>query len=656
MPIGIDIAADAGENRIQAALDDQSAKGFASGLRIGWKMSPRERAMLIGVVLLTSLTFACGLTMADPDLWGHTLYGLRAIDKGVLVERVDPFSYTATNASWVNHEWLTEYQFGWLWKLWGSTGLWLWRNVMVAAVFAVAAYCMWRSDATVAAAVALFAFGAETLADFVVFVRPQLATYALFALTLTILRRWWDDPDARSIWLLPLLSGVWVNLHGGFLAGLGILLLFLAAGAVRASSEDRFRSALRSLAAVVGLSFLATLANPYGPRIYEMLWHHLATEQFVREWQPLWASRQSLTYYAPFLLIGLSLISLEKWKWIDALVLMAVGYQACAHIRHVALLAIAALVLLPGPLSASLGRLFRGISQQWSGNARRWLRVAAVFVVAAALVALQVRVTAKFWKDGIRPWDIAVEVSSDVPGMPLRAISLIKREGIGGNLVTDYGWAQFVLWQLHPQVRIAFDGRYRTVYPARLEEEFMDFQRASRRRPLRTPILDDYPTEIALLPTERGPCQYLDARDDWVLVFADDQASLYVADIPKFHELIERVRSNRLSPPSEPVAWQTFPAGVAAYKPSPQKLMPAMGDRSAAVSRPNAGRVVGQSGGALRTSRPLHVLAAVARVGAVEVQPAVDRRFAERPDDFFCARHEKCKCRNNTHCRAFSNY
>lgn len=526
-----------------------------------WTMPPGERAALVSALWLSAVLFTCGFTIADPDLWGHTLYGMRAAEQGLLVEKTDPFSYTAPNAPWINHEWLTEYQFGWLWKQLGATGLWMWRNLLVITVFVVAALAFRQARASVAAVAALLVFNAECLSGFVIFVRPQLATFALFAVTLYILRRWWDAPHNKMIWVLPLLMGFWVNLHGGFLAGLGLQAVFVLGAGTRWFRNSEERRAALSIAAVFTLSLLATLVNPNGLALHTMLYRHLAFEQFVREWQPLWIARQSLIYYAPFLLIGLSLVSSRRLQMIDLFVLAVVGFQAVSHIRHVALLGIATLVLLPGPLTDSLERLFRRIASQWSGAGSRRIRIAAVASVVALLASIQIHSSWELCRYGIRPWEIAVETQRDVPGVPLRAIGLMKREGLTGNLVTDYGWAQYVLWHMYPDVRVAFDGRYRTVYSRKLESEFLDFQRAATQRPERTAILDNYATEMALLPIERGPGAYLDSRSDWVRVFADQQAALYVKDIPKFQRLIARSRSHKLIVPEVP-AWQKFPGNV----------------------------------------------------------------------------------------------
>ena len=91
-------------------------------------MSQREWLISLGLIWCACLFLISTVTIADPDLWGHTLYGIRALEADVLVEHTDPFCYTEPGATWINHEWFSEDTFGWLWLRFGNTGLWLWRN------------------------------------------------------------------------------------------------------------------------------------------------------------------------------------------------------------------------------------------------------------------------------------------------------------------------------------------------------------------------------------------------------------------------------------------------------------------------------------------------------------------------------------------------
>lgn len=521
-------------------------------------VDPLDRGLLL-CALIISYVFACGLVLADPDLWGHTLYGMRAIERGVLCERTDPFSYTAPNAPWVNHEWLTELQFGWLWPRFGNLSLWAWRNVFVLIIFLCAASEMRRQRASLAACVVLLIYGAECLSQFVLFIRPQVPTFALFAITLLVLKRHSDGQGRGEIWVLPVLQAFWVNLHGGFLAGIGIVgihagIEFLAV----CWSRKAWKPSLFPVSMVFAASLLATFINPYGPYLYAMLWEHLATDQLVVEWQPLWAARQAPTYYVPLILLGLSLPLSRRWTWPDAAVLAVIGLQSVSHIRHVALLAIACLILLPAPLSESLPRLFPHFTSMLCGSAGRALKSLATTAALGLVMVLQVVASSELWKRGIPPWEIAVEARSPVPGMPVRAVTFLKSLKISGNLLTDYGWAQFIFWHA-PEFKIAFDGRYRTVYSSELEQEFLSFLRVKHEQPAQTPFLDKYPTEIVLLPIQASPIGYLRQRADWAVLYQDDQAIVFVRKISRFDLLLERKRKGELPIVDTPV-WQPFPA------------------------------------------------------------------------------------------------
>jgi hypothetical protein len=539
----------------QSDSDDAKEQPMLKNDRKAWNF---EDWRLAGAICVGCMIYSCAMAVADPDLWGHTLYGLRALDQGVLTETHDPFSYTAPGADWINHEWLTEYQFGWLWTNAGGIGLLLWRNAMVACVFAVGLWSLSRARANLGACLLLLIFSTECLSAFTIFIRPQLATFALLALSLAILRRHWDRPTPW-VWALPVIMAAWVNLHGGFLAGLGLQFVFAIAAILRAIGSAGTRRSAAILFAVASTSLLATMVNPYGIEMHGMLWQHLAPAQAIREWQPLWSAWQSPLYYVPFVLLALMFGASRSWDWIDALVCAVVAQQAVSHIRHVALLAIVLLVLGGGPISDALARMFRRISQQFSGSSgrkRRRIAVAAALIVLGGLRAPSVM---RLWREGVTPWAIAVRCSESAPGVPRRAITFMRREGVQGNLLTAYSWGQYMLWHLHPDCKIAFDGRYRTIYPSDLEADFLALWRLSETSSGSLAMLDDYPTEIALLPASSPTCDYVRGRADWVQLFADGQSTLLVKRIPKFEPVIRRAEQGLIIIPPQD-RWTIFPA------------------------------------------------------------------------------------------------
>lgn len=547
---------------------------MTNAVNADYRSEATERRWLLRGVWWVCLIYLCGATLADPDLWGHTLYGMRAVEAGVLTERTDPFSYTAAGATWINHEWLTEYQLGWLWLKFGNIGLIAWRNAWVIVLWSLVAAALRRASVSASAGLFLMVFNAEVLSDFVIFVRPQLATFACFAVFLFVLRTWWDETSNEAhqaiesnglirlsfkLYLLPLIMVLWTNMHGGFLAGIGVLGVFTFAAVWRGVHDPTRRRAAIELTLVAIACGLATLLNPYGYRMHEMLWQHLITEQFVREWQPVWATGLAPVLCVPFLIVLLGFSKSRRWQWIDAAVFAVVGWQAVFHLRHVALLSIAVFIVLPVPASEALQRLFPQLVERWSQPAYKLRRVLAVGLISVFLLGIQARATGELWRSRVAPWQVAVECRGQVPGMPVDALRFLQEHDLHGNLITDYGWGQFVIWHRFPQTKVAFDGRYRTVYSHEIEQQFLDWQKADEEQ-TRVAMIDDHPTEIALLPAGRATDRWLARRADWACVFRDSQAAVFVKRIPKFAAIYERPLDSNSQPTARD--WEPFPGLV----------------------------------------------------------------------------------------------
>src|SRR4026209_2012184 len=81
--------------------------------------APAEQSLKLGVLALALAVFS--YTQADPDLWGHVLFGRDTAVSGA-VARVDPYSF-ASDRPWINHEWLAEVATYEAWIHGGSLGL-----------------------------------------------------------------------------------------------------------------------------------------------------------------------------------------------------------------------------------------------------------------------------------------------------------------------------------------------------------------------------------------------------------------------------------------------------------------------------------------------------------------------------------------------------
>src|ERR1700722_5430087 len=96
-------------------------------------------------VLLLIVVADCGM-YPDPDLWGHLRFGQAALASGHIVT-ADTYSYSAANAVWLNHEWLTEIVMALAYNGLGVVGLKLWKFACVAATMVSIALAMAETGA-----------------------------------------------------------------------------------------------------------------------------------------------------------------------------------------------------------------------------------------------------------------------------------------------------------------------------------------------------------------------------------------------------------------------------------------------------------------------------------------------------------------------------
>ena len=101
--------------------------------------------------------------------------------------------------------------------------------------------------------------------------RPQMLGYLFLILTLIALERFRQGKQ-RAVWLLPILFLIWINSHGSWIIGLGVVALYIACGLVSfqmGSLETRrwTKSERLRLETVFLLSLVAIRITPYGVRL-----------------------------------------------------------------------------------------------------------------------------------------------------------------------------------------------------------------------------------------------------------------------------------------------------------------------------------------------------------------------------------------------------
>ena len=474
---------------------------------------------------------------ADIDLWGHVLFGQEFLHTGRLA-RTEPYSWTANGQPWINHEIIAEVALALAHRALGGTGLLLLKMAVGLLTFGIALSVACGQMKPGARLIA-WAFGALAVVEisYGFAARPQIFTALALAAELWILaaihrgrRRW--------AFALPPLFAVWINTHGGALAG--IVLLFVAAAATMAQGFCsriapeflRRRIAAPAPAGVITVlaiscaaSAAALLVNPYGFELVRWLAESVMwLRPQIAEWNPVQFNGDHAAF---FLCVAIAaagfLFSRRPVALWELAVTGALGFMAFRSARHTPLFCIAAIAFAPPHLADALERfrnsfarlteLFRNISVQKSATALLAITSMGILFSAGTL-----------HKE--RAWTMEVPRKE----FPVAALEFIQQHRLHGNLISFFDWGEECIWEL-PDSRVSIDGRLDTCYPRGVFDANWNFYNAE---PFRQPALNLEQADFALLPPKMAGAVMLWKDCGWQPVYSDDTAVVLVKDMKQF--------------------------------------------------------------------------------------------------------------------------
>jgi hypothetical protein len=468
---------------------------------------------------------------ADPDLWGHLRFGAEIWETGG-IPRTDGHSYTAWGERWINHEWLTEALFWAVYALAGSAGLVVLKvglGLLVLELLSSLYFARERSLLAYGPCFVLFVLAAAP--GFMT--RPQLMTYLGLALWLVALDRFFAGRRG-AIWWTPLIMLLWVNLHGGVLAGIGLFAVVAAleTGRCWLGGERHWLP----LVVCFALSCLALLANPYGADLWRFLHQSVSTPRDIDEWAPIVLLNTS---HWPFKLMTLLFLATlarptPKRPWELAIISLTIVY-GFRHQRHSVL---AAIVMTPY-LACESAAAIRGLK----GVQRRLRAFSPAFhrALGACLLGF---VLFQVGRAAVTHWTHRFSISVDTARYPVAAMRFMEANGIDGNILVPFEWGEYVVWK-RPRSRVSLDGRFDTVYPEEVIRAGFAFT-AGREGWNR--VIEDFPTDIVLSRRTDHGHWLMGTYPGWERIYQDAVAAIWVPVTDPPSPLLRRARAGTLLP------------------------------------------------------------------------------------------------------------
>jgi len=337
--------------------------------------------------------------------------------------------------------------------------------------------------------------------------RPQIFALPLFGLTLLILLKWLHGSN-RMLWLLPIISLLWVNLHGSF-----ILLFVLLISALIFGSGSR-----KHLAIGLIISLAVTLINPYGFNLWAntagMIGNDLI-KTYSSEWQPPMNQGWQLNLFFGSLLVVALVTAYSKvkvklvwWVWF-----LGFGWMALSSIRYVVWFSLIEALLLAQLASHWLER---SIDSRPVFPRRSFNMTLGVLMLIFPLAFLP----------GIRQhwWAQAPEPLTDTT--PVQAVEWIKAH----PELPEHLWANWVA-----SIYMSYALPERPVWVTNRIEDFDEQIFVDNKRLLRASydwqeILDGYGVKVLLLDqvNEKPLITAVSSSTNWIEIYRDERELIFI--------------------------------------------------------------------------------------------------------------------------------
>jgi len=463
--------------------------------------------LALGLVAVYVLTIANRFN--DPDLWFHLKLG-EIMWNTHRIPTADLFSHTAYGHPWTAHEWLAQITIYAAYRLGGYSGLMGWFTIFGSALLVLVYAVGYRQAGNELGAflVAILAFFCGTIG---LAIRPQLMGYAFLAAELLLLDR--AARNRRFLWAIPPLFAIWVNCHGSYFFGIGVLAVHWICSFVKGkwgfiAAEGGSAGERRQLGWTLAVSVLALFANPVGWRLVlyplDLMFHQSTNLSAVAEWAPPdLRDGRTLAMLAAIMGIPVACVLLRaELKLRELLLVVAVSWLAVRHIRMMFVFGIVVSPVLCRLLGSELRR----------SSDREHPVVNALLILAMAAVS-------------IRAFPAAGDIQSQIAkSNPVAAVRYIRLAGIRGPMLNEYVFGGYLIWAL-PEEKVFVDGRTDVFDWTGVLAEYGRWATLSEDPQI---LLDKYGIRLCLLTKDSPMVRVMGYLPNWRKAYRDEVAVVFV--------------------------------------------------------------------------------------------------------------------------------
>jgi len=433
--------------------------------------------LFLSLTLLILITLSLQLPIIPSDYWWCLRVGQETLASGS-IPHIETFSWTQAGNPVVYQPWLSCVGFWLAYKFGGASLTFLVRAVLLGLAYGMIWYMARQESGPRMASILIIVMGLASSDNWVM--RTQLFAYPLFAICLYSLFQWQQGKD-RQLWILPVATLLWSNLHGSF-----ILALLLGGTAFVFGKGNR-----KSLF-IAGLFMLAaTLITPHGLNAWRQVVFMLnnpSDQLYSVEWFPPqnkgWQA--NLFFGWILLMIPLMAVSTRKLSLLEWALLLGFGWLALSGVRYVIWFLFILAVISARLLDDLTQHKFEATTQDSKPGFNYIL--AGVFLLVPLISLPGIREA--WWSDAPPVYNIKLT--------PIKAVEwLADHPDLPGPLWNDDAFGSYLIFAL-PSRPVWLDARY-FVYPP---DQMETHQKISTADPDWELLLDERKINLLVLSTE----------------------------------------------------------------------------------------------------------------------------------------------------------
>jgi hypothetical protein len=468
---------------------------------------------MLGMLLVGRIFYEGRGFGIDPDMWWHIKVGQDILRTGHWPV-VDAYSWTAAGTPWIAYEWLGELPLALVQRIGGRFGgvvaldifLVALSSIIMLAVYWLATVRSGNSKAAFISALFLasLAFGNFSL-------RPQMFGFLFLVLTLLVLEKF-RQGVSWPLWTLPPIFLLWVNTHGSFIIGIGVIATYLLAGlfsfekgSVRAVAWTRSQRIKLETALLLCIAVLPI--TPYGTQLavypFDMAFSQPINIANISEWRPMPFDILGGKMFLGYIVIFFLLQMFFRFTWRLEELCLALGgtVMACIHVRFVLLF----VPFFAPVLAASLARwvpAYKRHKDQFIANA---------VIMAAVVIAM-------FHYFPSRA-DLDKKVAKTYP---VAALDYLRTHNVSRRMLNGYGYGGYLVFSGE---KTFIDGRGDLYERNGILGDYVYF---INLKPGSLQVIRNYGVETCLLDRGDGLVTTLLASPEWRQIYSDNTSAILV--------------------------------------------------------------------------------------------------------------------------------